>query len=63
MEPLFWPSAGRMPVRNLRRQLKHGQLFWREVGRGSTIVFLHGSWSDGDQWHDILSLLGQSITV
>ena len=59
MEPLFWPNLGQMPMRNLRRQLKHGQLFWREVGRGSTIVFLHGSWSDGDQWHDVLSLLGQ----
>ncbi|NEQ49587.1 MAG: alpha/beta hydrolase [Leptolyngbya sp. SIO3F4] len=58
MEPLFWPSAGQMPVRNLRRQLKHGQLFWREVGRGQTVVFLHGSWHDGDQWSDVLPLLG-----
>ncbi|MGD1853174.1 MAG: alpha/beta fold hydrolase [Leptolyngbyaceae cyanobacterium] len=58
MEPLFWPNTS-VPVRNLRRQLKHGQLFWREVGRGQTVVFLHGSWHDGDQWSDVLALLGQ----
>ena len=58
MEPLFWPKAS-LPVRNLRRQLKHGQLFWREVGRGQTVVFLHGSWHDGDQWSNVLSQLGQ----
>ena len=60
MEPLFWRSTGQMPVRNLRRQLQHGQLFWREVGRpGQTVIFLHGSWQDGDQWSDVISLLGQ----
>ncbi len=59
MEPLFWPNSGQVPIRNLRRQLKYGQLFWREVGRGQTVVFLHGSWTDGDQWNDMLSTLGQ----
>ncbi len=59
MEPLFWPSSGQMPIRTLRRQLQHGQLFWREVGRGQTVVLLHGSWSDGDQWSQLLPLLGQ----
>ncbi|MEM7062283.1 MAG: alpha/beta hydrolase [Cyanobacteria bacterium P01_B01_bin.77] len=58
MEPLFWPSTGQTPIRNLRRQLKHGQLFWREVGRGYVVVFLHGSWHDGDQWSEVLSQLG-----
>ncbi|MEM7796410.1 MAG: alpha/beta hydrolase [Cyanobacteria bacterium P01_C01_bin.118] len=58
MEPLFWPKAS-LPVRNLRRKLKLGQLFWREVGRGQTVVFLHGSWHDGGQWSEVLSLLGQ----
>lgn len=60
MEPLFWPSTGQFPIRNLRRQLKHGQLFWREVGRGHTVIFLHGSWHDGDQWSDVLSQLGST---
>lgn len=60
MEPLFWPRADQLPVRNLRRQLTHGQLFWREVGQGPAVVFLHGSWSDGDQWRDVLAKLGQS---
>ncbi|MGD1950719.1 MAG: alpha/beta fold hydrolase [Leptolyngbyaceae cyanobacterium] len=59
MEPLFWPNAGQLPVRNLRRQLEHGQLFWREIGRGQTVIFLHGSWCDGDQWSDVLTQLGQ----
>lgn len=58
MEPLFWPKTNSVPVRNLRRQLKHGQLFWREIGRGQTVVFLHGAWHDGDQWSNVLSLLG-----
>ncbi|MEM1255736.1 MAG: alpha/beta hydrolase [Cyanobacteria bacterium P01_H01_bin.21] len=59
MEPLFWPNAGQLPVRNLRRKLKCGQIFWREIGRGQTVVFLHGSWCDGDQWSDVLTQLGQ----
>ncbi|MBT9316694.1 alpha/beta fold hydrolase [Leptothoe spongobia] len=58
MEPLFWPKTS-LPVRNLRRQFKHGQLFWREVGRGPVVVLLHGSWHDSDQWTKILSPLGQ----
>ncbi|MEM9806559.1 MAG: alpha/beta hydrolase [Cyanobacteria bacterium P01_D01_bin.56] len=58
MEPLFWPKSGRIPVRNLRRQLKHTQLFWREVGRGKTVVLLHGPWQDGDQWSELLPILG-----
>ncbi|MEM6255525.1 MAG: alpha/beta hydrolase [Cyanobacteria bacterium P01_D01_bin.156] len=59
MEPLFWPKAGQIPIRNLRRQLKHTKLFWREVGRGTTVIFLHGSWCDGDQWTSVLSLMGE----
>ncbi|MDV3349645.1 alpha/beta hydrolase [Leptothoe sp. LEGE 181152] len=59
MEPLFWPSAGQMPLRNLRRKLQYGQLFWREMGRGQTVIFLHGSWHDGDQWSETLALMGR----
>ncbi|BAZ16221.1 hypothetical protein NIES4071_80960 [Calothrix sp. NIES-4071] len=36
--------------RNSRRKLSQGQIFWREVGQGSNIVFLHGSWNEGSQW-------------
>lgn len=57
MEPLFWPKTS-LPIRNLRRQLKHGQIFWREIGHGQTVILLHGSWHDGDQWSDVLPLLG-----
>lgn len=48
-----------MPIRTLRRRLQHGQIFWREVGRGKTVVLLHGAWCDGDQWSQLLPLLGQ----
>ena len=58
MELLFSPRAGQVPLRNLRRQLKHGQLFWREIGQGKTVVFRHGSWRDGDQWSRVLSVMG-----
>lgn len=37
-------------VRNSRIKLSQGQIFWREIGSGPAIVFLHGSWSNGSQW-------------
>ena len=37
-------------LRNSRIKLPVGQIFWREVGRGPNLVFLHGSWDDGSQW-------------
>ncbi|MBD2091636.1 alpha/beta hydrolase [Microcoleus sp. FACHB-1515] len=43
------------PIRNARLRLSQGQLFWREGGRGQTLVFLHGAWSDGNQWRSWLS--------
>lgn len=39
-----------LPIRNSRIKLSAGQLFWREVGQGTTIIFLHGSWTDSSQW-------------
>jgi pimeloyl-ACP methyl ester carboxylesterase len=33
-------------------------MFWREVGRGPTVVFLHGSWSDSSQWVPLMQTLG-----
>lgn len=59
MEPLFWPKQGALPIRNLRRQLPQGQVFWQEVGRGPTVVFLHGTWGDSSQWQPLLQQLGQ----
>lgn len=38
------------PLRNSRVKLSLGHIFWREVGRGPNLVFLHGSWDDGSQW-------------
>lgn len=47
-----------LPIRNSRIQLPQGQLFWREVGVGPTIVFLHGAWSDSSQWVPLMEHLG-----
>jgi pimeloyl-ACP methyl ester carboxylesterase len=44
---------------NSRIRLPQGQLFWREIGRGTTLVFLHGSGRDGSQWIPILERLGE----
>lgn len=51
------------PIRTLRLRLSQGQLFWREVGNGngSTLLFLHGSWQDGQQWQPFLEQLGQNF--
>lgn len=49
-----------LPVRNSRIRLSQGQIFWREVGQGSTLVFLHGSWWTGDQWADLVPALSPS---
>lgn len=49
-----------LPLRNSRIRLPLGQVFWREVGRGPVIVFLHGSWNDGSQWLPIIDQLSQN---
>ncbi len=46
-----------LPIRNSRIRLSQGQLFWREVGLGKTVVFLHGSWSDGSEWDPVIQPL------
>ncbi len=43
--------------RNSRRKLSQGLLFWREVGEGIPIVFLHGAWNDSSQWVTVMELL------
>ncbi|MBD2182215.1 alpha/beta hydrolase [Planktothrix sp. FACHB-1355] len=45
-------------LRNSRLKLSQGIIFWREVGKGPTLVFLHGSWSDGDEWLPLMERLG-----
>jgi pimeloyl-ACP methyl ester carboxylesterase len=48
-----------LPLRNSRIRLPLGQVFWREVGQGPILVFLHGSWSDGSQWLSVIDKLSQ----
>ncbi|MGB0560356.1 MAG: alpha/beta fold hydrolase [Spirulinaceae cyanobacterium] len=45
------------PTRISRIRLPQGQLFWREVGEGPTLVFLHGSFQDGTQWLPLVEQL------
>lgn len=47
--------------RNSRRKLSQGLLFWREVGAGTPVVFLHGSWNDSSQWVSLMELLSQNF--
>ena len=44
-------------LRNSRVKLSVGQIFWREIGQGPSLVFLHGSWEDGSQWLRTIELL------
>ena len=44
-------------LRNSRRKLSQGMLFWREVGEGTPVIFLHGSWSDSSQWVSLMESL------
>lgn len=48
-----------MTLRNSRIKLSQGQVFWREIGQGPSLVFLHGSWSDSSQWLPIIEHLSQ----
>ena len=45
---------------NSRFQLSQGKIFWREVGEGPNLVFLHGSWHDSSQWLPILDRLSEN---
>ncbi|MDZ8054274.1 MAG: alpha/beta fold hydrolase [Aulosira sp. ZfuVER01] len=35
---------------NSRRKLSQGLLFWREAGKGTPVILLHGAWNDSSQW-------------
>ena len=47
-------------IRNSRIKLPLGQVFWREIGQGPTLVFLHGAWNDGSQWLSVIEQLNQN---
>lgn len=62
--PGWSPYQGRVvvhdtiaPVRTARLRLSGGQLFWRETGHGDPVVFLHGTWEDGNQWDPVMRSL------
>jgi pimeloyl-ACP methyl ester carboxylesterase len=61
-ETLNKDCAIRMDVllRNSRIKLQLGQVFWREVGQGPVLVFLHGSWCDSSQWLPVIEHLSQN---
>ncbi|MDY6803582.1 MAG: alpha/beta hydrolase [Cyanobacteriota bacterium] len=46
-------------LRNTRLLLSQGKIFWREVGVGPHLVFLHGSWHDSNQWLPIIENLSK----
>lgn len=42
---------------HFRIQVSQGQMFWREVGDGPVVIFLHGSWTDSSQWVPLMQHL------
>lgn len=51
----------RSSVRASRRQFSKGKLFWREVGQGEALIFLHGSWQESSQWLPLMERLGSDF--
>lgn len=39
-----------LTISNSRIKLSQGLIFWREIGQGPVLVFLHGSWTESSQW-------------
>jgi pimeloyl-ACP methyl ester carboxylesterase len=50
-------------LRNSRRKLSQGLLFWREVGEGTPVIFLHGAWHDSSQWISVMESLSQAVKL
>lgn len=50
-----------LPIRNSRIRLAQGLTFWLEVGQGTPIVFLHGSWQDSSQWLPVIEQLSHDF--
>ena len=46
------------PISISRLRLPQGLIFWREVGYGEALVFLHGSTEDSSQWLPVMEHLG-----
>jgi haloalkane dehalogenase len=47
-----------LPLRNSRIRLSQGQIFWREIGQGIPLIFLHGSGQESSQWLKVIQYLG-----
>lgn len=47
-------------VRISRYQLSQVKVFWREVGAGENIIFLHGAWHNSAIWLPIMSYLADN---
>ena len=50
-----------MLFRNSRRKLSQGLLFWREVGNGVPVVFLHGAWCDSSEWVSTMEFMSRDF--
>ncbi len=50
-----------MLFRNSRRKLSQGLLFWREVGNGIPVIFLHGNWCDSSEWVSTMELISRDF--
>jgi pimeloyl-ACP methyl ester carboxylesterase len=47
--------------RNSRRKLSQGLLFWRELGHGMPVIFLHGAWNDSSQWVSVMESMSDNF--
>ena len=54
-------ASAPVPIRHHRLKLPQGSLFWHEVGQGSAVVFLHGTWQDSGQWYPIIEQLSSDF--
>ncbi|MEM8603572.1 MAG: alpha/beta hydrolase [Cyanobacteria bacterium P01_H01_bin.121] len=61
MQPLGRRNSPLKAISTSQRRLTHGQLFWREAGTGPVVIFLHGSWQDGEQWQPALAELSNTF--
>ncbi len=39
-----------LTLSNSRIKLSQGLIFWREIGQGPVLIFLHGPWTESSQW-------------
>ncbi|MBW4560352.1 MAG: alpha/beta hydrolase [Mojavia pulchra JT2-VF2] len=46
---------------NSRRKLSQGLLFWREVGKGTPVILLHGAWNESSQWVKVMESLSRDF--